>query len=96
MQKDHKLFDDLARLATGATGSLLEIKREIESMVSSQLEKLLSKMQLVTREELEIAKEMAENARQEQEALKRRVEELEKLLSVDKARVRPKTPSKSN
>lgn len=95
MQKDHKFFDDIARLATGATGSILEIKREIESVVSSQLEKLLGKMQLVTKEEFEIVREMAENARNEQESLKKRIEELEAALSVDKSRDKSKSTTKS-
>lgn len=95
MQKDHKFFDDLARFATGATGSLLEIKREIEGMVTSQLEKLLLKMNLVTKEEFDIVKEMAEKARDEQEALKLRIELLEKHGAVDKSTAKPKTTSKT-
>ena len=56
MQKDNKFFEDIARLAGGAAGGLLDMKREIEDMVGRQMEKLLQKMNLVTKEEFEAAK----------------------------------------
>lgn len=80
MQKDSKIFDDLARMATGAAGGLLDFKREIEAMVSTQMEKLLNKMKLVTREEHEVVREMAAKAREENKKLAERLETLEKRL----------------
>jgi BMFP domain-containing protein YqiC len=78
MQKDNKFFDDLARMASGAAGGLLEMKREIDGMVASQLEKLLQRMNLVTREEFDTVQEMLVKSRLEQEELKKRLEALEK------------------
>jgi BMFP domain-containing protein YqiC len=77
MQSSNRLFDDLSRLANSAFGTLSGIKGEIESQVRQQLERVLSRMDLVTREEFEAVKAMAAKARAEQEALAERVAALE-------------------
>jgi len=81
MQKDNKFFEDIAKMASDTAGSMLGMKREIEGMVSAQLEKLLQKMNLGTKEELDTALSMLTKIREEQEKLKKRVEELEKRNS---------------
>lgn len=78
MQKDNKFFEDVAKLASGAAGSFMEMKREMETMVSHQVEKLLQRMNLVTREEFDTVQGMLAKAREEQEALKARLDALEK------------------
>jgi BMFP domain-containing protein YqiC len=78
MQKDNKLWDDLARMMSGATGAMFDLKREIEAMIAAQMEKFLSKMNLVTRDEFEALREMARKNREENEALKARLDELER------------------
>jgi BMFP domain-containing protein YqiC len=78
MQKDNKFFEDMARMATGAAGGFMDIKRDIEAMVSSQFEKLLQKMNLVTREEFDAVQGMLAKSRMEQEEIKKRLEKLEK------------------
>ncbi|MCI5049502.1 MAG: accessory factor UbiK family protein [Rickettsiales bacterium] len=82
MQKDHKFFEDISKLATGATSTMLDMKREMESMIKSQIEHFLLGMNLVTREEFEAVRAMAEKARLENETLKSRLDELE---ATDKA-----------
>lgn len=78
MQKDNKFFDDMARMATGAAGSFLELKREIEATMHNQIEKILQNMNLATREELDTALAIASKLREEQEKIKKRLDELEK------------------
>lgn len=78
MQKDNKFFDDVARMASGAAGGFLEMKREIEQVVSAQLEKILQKMNLVTKEEFDTVQGMLVKAREEQEEIKKRLDALEK------------------
>ncbi len=80
MQKDNRFFEDIAKAASGAAGSLLGIKRELEEIVSAQLEKLLQKMNLSTKEELDTALAMLTKIREEQEKLKTRLEKLENRL----------------
>lgn len=77
MQKDSRFMDDLARMMSGATGAMFDVKREMEAMVAGQMEKLLAKMHLVTRDEFEAVREMARHARAENEALAARLDALE-------------------
>lgn len=78
MQKDSKLWDDLARMMSGATGAMFDLKHEMEAMVAAQMEKFLSKMNLVTRDEFEALREMARRNREENEAMAARLDALEK------------------
>jgi|DewCreStandDraft_5_1066085.scaffolds.fasta_scaffold20881_3 BMFP domain-containing protein YqiC len=80
MQMENRLFDDLARVASGALNTLGGIKDEIETRIRERLERLANEMDLVTREEFEAARAMAAKARAEQERLELRVAELERRL----------------
>ena len=77
MQSEKTFLDDLARLATGAVGALGDVKGEVEARVRAQLERILARMNLPTREELDAVKELAAAARAEADALKTRVAALE-------------------
>ncbi|MBN66916.1 MAG: hypothetical protein CMM94_05045 [Rickettsiales bacterium] len=81
MPKDNPLFDDLARMASGATGAFMDMKREMETMVQAQVEKFMNRMQFVSWEEFEAVRDMAVKAREENEALKERIDALEKKQS---------------
>ncbi len=81
MQSDNRILDDMAKVATGALGSLTGLRGEIEAKVQQQLERLLSKMNLVSREEFETMKSVAQAAREEQIKLERRLQEIEARLS---------------
>jgi BMFP domain-containing protein YqiC len=80
MQNRNRIFDDAARVAGGTIGTLAGIRREIETLVRHQFERLLSGMDLVTRDEFDAVKEMAANARAEQERLEERLRALEVRL----------------
>ena len=77
MQSQNRFFDDLARVAGGAAGTLSGVRGEIAARLRGQLERILAGMDLVSREEFEAVKAMAAKARAEQEDLQRRVAELE-------------------
>lgn len=77
MQKDNKFFDDMAKMMTGAAGSFMETRREMEAMMGAQVEKWLQKMNLATREEVETLRGMVAKLRAEQEELKQRLAEWE-------------------
>ena len=85
MQTENPLLDDLARVATGALGALTGMRAEVEARIRDQLERVLARMDLVTREEFEAVRAMAAKARLEQEALARRVEVLEASLQAAEA-----------
>ena len=79
MQTRNRIFDDAAKLAGGAIGTLEGVRREIEGLVRQQVERILSRFDLVTRDEFDAVKEMAARARAEQEELAKRLETLEAL-----------------
>jgi BMFP domain-containing protein YqiC len=89
MQSQNRFFDDLARVAAGAMGTLSGVKGEVESRLREQLERVLAGMDLVTRDEFEAVKAMAAKARAEQEELARRVAELETLVTNLRDRLPP-------
>lgn len=71
------ILDNLSRLMTDAAGVATGMRREAEGVIRSQLERLVRDMDVVTREEFEAVREMAARAREENEALKARLEALE-------------------
>lgn len=76
-QSNNRILDELARMMTDAAGAAQGVKREVETLVRSQGEKLLRDMDVVSREEFEAVKAMAEKARAENEALAARLAALE-------------------
>jgi BMFP domain-containing protein YqiC len=83
-QTTNKLFDDFAKLMTEAAGAAEGVKRETETLIRAQAEKFLRDMNVVTREDFEAVREMAQKARQENEALSVRVAALEAALGKSK------------
>lgn len=80
MQANNKLIDDFARVTTGMLGVAAGVRSEAEAMVKARLQGLLADMDLVTREEFEVARDMAAKARDRQEALEARLAELQQRL----------------
>ncbi|MBP0493699.1 accessory factor UbiK family protein [Pararoseomonas indoligenes] len=75
-----KFFDDLAGMAGGAFSVINGAKAEIEAMVQAQAESFITRLNLVKREELDAALEVARRAREESEALALRMAALEARL----------------
>ncbi|MFC4272835.1 accessory factor UbiK family protein [Sneathiella chungangensis] len=96
MQTNSRLFDDLARLATGALGTAQGVKAEWENLFHQRLERFISEMDLVPREEFDAVKAMVVLAREENDALKERLAALEKKIDgpAKAARARKNSPSK--
>ena len=86
MQVDNKLLDDLARVAAGAFGTVVGMREEVEAQLRQRFERVLSRMDLVSREEFEVVREMAAKARDEQEAMAARMAALEQSLSAPRRR----------
>ena len=82
MQSDNRILDDMAKVAGGAIGSLTGLRTEIETKIQHQLERLLGRMNLVSREEFETMKAVAQAAREEQIKLERRLAALEAKLAA--------------
>jgi len=83
-QTTNKLFDDFAKLMTEAAGAAEGVRRETETVIKAQAEKFLRDMNVVTREDFEAVRDMAQKARQENEALAVRITALEAALAKSK------------
>jgi BMFP domain-containing protein YqiC len=92
MQGDNRLLDDLTRVATGAFSALAGVREEVEGRMREQVEKILGRAHLVTREEFDAVQAMAAKARAEQETLAERVAALEARLAPTSS---GKSPAKS-
>jgi BMFP domain-containing protein YqiC len=86
MQTENRFLDGMARFLTDAAGAAQAFRSEMESMVKARLERLISDLDLVQREEFEAVKAMAAKARAENEKLAARVVKLETVLSVRSAK----------
>lgn len=78
----NRVLDDFAKLVTDATEVAQGVRREAETAVKSQLDRLLATMDVVSREEFEAVKRMAAMARDENEKLAQRVTALEAAISA--------------
>ena len=85
MQTSNRLFDDLARVASGAFSTLSGLREEIETRVRERVERMAADLDLVTREELDAVRTMAANARAAQEELGAKVVALEAELATLRA-----------
>ena len=81
MQVENRLLDDLAKVAGGALGALSGLRGEVEAQIRQQMERVLSQMDVVSREEFEAMREMVVKARQEQEAMAERLAAAEARLA---------------
>lgn len=77
MQTQGPFFDELAKLMTEAAGAADGVRREAQTALRSQFQRLLADMDFVPREEFEAVKDLARAAREENDALKKRIEALE-------------------
>jgi BMFP domain-containing protein YqiC len=77
VQTTNRFFDEMARLMNDAAGVAKGARREVDTVIRAQAERILRDLDLVRREEFEAVKDMARLAREENEALKARLEALE-------------------
>ena len=77
MQTRSKILDDVAQLMSNAMGVAQGAKTEAETAMKGMIDRWLADRNLVTREEFDAVRAMAQKAREENEALKARIAALE-------------------
>jgi BMFP domain-containing protein YqiC len=82
VQTTGRLYDEFARLMNDAAGVAQGVRREFDTVLRTQAERILRDLDVVHREEFEAVKEMARLAREENEALRTRVAALEAKLAA--------------
>jgi len=83
----------MAKLMTNAAGAAQGVRREIDTLVQGQVERVLNNLEIVKREEFEVVKAMAQKAREENESLAKRIAELEAKLAQTSVHESPLEPS---
>ncbi len=83
MQTSNRLFDDLAKVASGAATAFTGVREELDGLVRARIERYMADLAVVTRDEFDAVRETAANARAEQERLEKRVAELEATLAAE-------------
>lgn len=78
MQTRSKMFDDLSQLMTNAMGVAQGARDEAQTAMKSMMDRWLADRDFVTREEFDAVRAMAQKAREENAALRARIEALEK------------------
>jgi BMFP domain-containing protein YqiC len=76
MTQGSKLFDELGKLMNNAAGVADGVRREIETAVKSQLERMINDMDLVKREDYDALRELVQVQSAELKALTAEVEAL--------------------
>jgi BMFP domain-containing protein YqiC len=90
-QTSSRFFDELAKMMTNAAGAAQGVRREIDTLVQAQVERVLNNINVVKREEFEVVRDMAQKAREENDRLQQRINELEARLNSTSPQV-PPTP----
>src|SRR5205823_7239305 len=88
-QTTNRFFDEMARLMNDAAGVASGVRREFDTVVRNQADRILRDLDVVKREEFEAVKDMARLAREENEALKARIAALEARLANSAPGSRP-------
>lgn len=80
-QTNSRFLDEIARLMNDAAGVAQGVRREFDTLFRTQAERMLRDLDVVKREEFEAVKDMASRAREENDALKARIEALEAKIA---------------
>lgn len=77
MQSQNRIFDDLVKMMNGVAGTMAGVGREAEGSMREKMREWVGGMDFVARDEFEAVKAMAVAARDENGALKKRIDALE-------------------
>ena len=90
MQSQNRMFDDLVKMLNGMAGTAAGMGREAEASMREKMRDWVGGMEMVGRDEFEAVKAMAAAARDENEALRKRIEALEGKAVASKPKAAPR------
>ena len=91
MQSENRMFDDLVKMMNGFAGTVAGVGREAEGSMREKMREWVGGMDFVSREEFDAVKAMAAAARDENDALAKRIG----LLEAAAASAKPKAPPRA-
>ena len=77
MQSQNRMFDDLVKMMNGVAGTMAGVGREAEGSMREKMREFIGGNYFVARDEFDAVKAMAVAARDENDALKKRIDALE-------------------
>ncbi|MBX9929930.1 MAG: accessory factor UbiK family protein [Methylobacterium sp.] len=89
MPPSNRLFDEFARLATDAAGAAQGVRREAETVLKGQIERLIRDMDIASREDVDVLRDLVAALRSQNDALAARVVALEAKASGGSAGAKP-------
>ena len=92
MVNKNKILSDLSKIAVDAMSTFSGLKKEIETLVSLKVNKIINKMNLVKRDEFDLLKKMIQKVLIENDELKK----AQKKPSVSKKKTAKKKKKAKN
>ena len=86
MQSQNRMFDDFVKVMNGAAGTLAGMTREAQAAMQERARDWIGGLDMVSREEFETVKALAVAARDENAALRARIEALEAAVAGQAAK----------
>ena len=94
MQSDNRIFDDFVKVLNGAAGTFAGMGREAEAGFRERMREWIGGLDIVSRDEFEAVKAIAVAAREENQALKARIDALDAAGAAPTApRAKAKKPA---
>ena len=90
MVNKSKILSDISKMAVDAMGTFSGLKKEVETVVSLKVNKIINKMNLVKRDEFEVLKKLVQKLVDENEKLTKKRTSKKKISKVIKKKVQSK------
>ena len=94
MVNKSKILSDISKMAVDAMDTFSGVKKEVETIVSLKVNKVINKMNLVKRDEFEVLKKLVQKLSNENEKLRKKRTAKKKISNVIRKKVKPKRSKK--
>ena len=94
MVNKSKILSDISKMAVDAMGTFSGLKKEVETIVSLRVNKVINKMNLVKRDEFEVLKKLVQKLADQNEKLKVKRTSKKKISNVIRKKTKPKRSKK--
>ena len=84
MVNKSKILSDLSKMAVDAMNTFSGVRKEVETIVSLRVNKIINKMSLVKRDEFEVLKKLVQKLLNENQKLKKKTPKKKKTTTSKK------------
>ena len=90
MVNKSKILSDISKMAVDAMDTFSGVKKEVETIVSLRVNKVINRMNLVKRDEFEVLKKLVQKLSNENEKLRKKRTSKKKISKVIRKKVKSK------